>query len=90
MSNPTRTIKRKKERKAKKELAKKVALFGKLDEQCLVCSAPFDKTNKKQVSSWFVVVRKTENKVNLYCPDCWNKAKSILDELGVNKNEKQT
>jgi hypothetical protein len=89
MSNPTRTIKRNKEKKAKKEFAKKVALFGKLDEQCLTCEKPFDKTNKEQVRSWFVVVRKEENKVNLYCPDCWNKAQETIEEFRKRMEQKK-
>ena len=62
------------------EVAEKVALFGKLEDECLVCEEPFDKTNKEMVMSWNVVVRETEGKVNLYCPTCWERAQSVIEE----------
>ncbi len=60
--------------------ARVVALFGKLEDECLVCEEPFDKTNKEMVMSWNVVVRETEGKVNLYCPTCWERAQSVIEE----------
>ena len=60
------------------EMAEKVALFGKLGEECLVCEEPFDKKDKEMVMSWSVVVREKEDKVNLYCPECWNGALETL------------
>jgi len=62
------------------EMAEKVALFGLIGDQCLVCNKPFDKTNREQVMSWSVVVREKEEKVNLYCPDCWNGALDMLKQ----------
>ena len=62
------------------EVAEKVALFGKLEDECLVCAKPFDKKNKEMVMSWSVVVREKEEKVNLYCPECWNAALKMLKE----------
>ena len=61
-------------------MAEKVALFGKLEDECLVCAEPFDKTNKEMVMSWSVVVREKEGKVNLYCPACWEKAQSVIEQ----------
>jgi len=81
MGSFSRTIKRNKEKKAKKEMAEKVALFGKLGDECMTCLAPFDKTNKEQVMSWSVVVRKQEDKVNLYCPECWGKATQVIEDF---------
>ena len=77
MGSMSRKIKRNKEKKAKKELATKVALFGKLGDACMTCEKPFDKNNKEQVMSWSVVVREKEKVVRLYCPDCWDTAKKI-------------
>lgn len=65
---------------AKKELSTKVALFGKLPSNCLTCDKPFDKMDKQQVMSWSVVVRQEEEKVNLYCPDCWQKANNLVND----------
>ena len=62
------------------EVAEKAALFGKLEDECLVCEEPFDKTNKEMVMSWSVVVREKEGKVNLYCPACWEKAQSVIEQ----------
>jgi len=62
------------------EMAEKIALFGKLGDACLVCNKPFDKKDKEMVMSWSVVVRKAEEKVNLYCPECWNGALKMLNE----------
>jgi|TARA_R110000824_G_scaffold54609_2_gene150703 hypothetical protein len=60
------------------DMAEKVALFGKLEDACLVCAKPFDKKNKEMVMSWSVVVREREEKVNLYCPECWGGALDML------------
>ena len=62
------------------EVAEKVALFGKLEDECLVCAKPFDKKDKEMVMSWSVVVREKEEKVNLYCPECWNGALEMLQQ----------
>jgi len=62
------------------EVAEKVALFGKLEDECLVCAKPFDKKDKEMVMSWSVVVREQEEKVNLYCPECWNGALKMLQQ----------
>ena len=42
MGNMSRKIKRNKKKKAKKELATKVALFGQLGDSCMTCDKPFD------------------------------------------------
>ena len=63
-----------------KELASKVALFGKLPDKCLTCEKSFNKMDKEQVMSWNVVIRKDEEKVNLYCPQCWESAMNIVKD----------
>jgi len=72
---------------AEKELIKKVELFGSLSDKCLTCEKPFDKLNREQVMTWNVVVRQREEKVNLYCPDCWNTAMNIIKEYNEKKGE---
>ena len=77
---------------AEKDVAAKVALFGKLPDNCLTCDEPFDKMDKEQVMSWNVVVRQEEEKVHLYCPTCWENAKKVIEELKQRlkeKNERQ-
>ena len=73
-------------KKAERELATKVALFGHLPKKCLTCEAPFDKLNREQVMSWNVVVRQQEEKVHLYCPDCWDNAQQIVKEYMEDKD----
>jgi len=66
---------------AEKEMATKIALFGKIASNCLTCEEPFDKMNKEHVMSWSVVVREKEEKVNLYCPECWERAKLVIEDF---------
>ena len=63
------------------DVAEKIAMFGKLGDVCLVCNKPFDKKDKEMVMSWNVVVREKEEVVNLYCPECWNGAIELLNEI---------
>jgi len=65
---------------AEKELATKVALFGKLPNKCLTCERPFDKMDKEQVMTWNVVIKQQEEIVRLYCPECWNRALKLVKE----------
>ena len=85
MSSETRKFRRKNALKLKKnaeaELATKTALFGKLPDHCLTCEDPFDKMDKAQVTSWSVVVNEEEETVRLYCPTCWENAKSIIQDF---------
>jgi len=64
-----------------KELSEKIFLFEQMPDECSACVAPFDKTNKEMVNLWNVVVREEEKIVRLYCPDCWSKAKTLIEEL---------
>ena len=72
---------KKEKKKAEGVMAEKVALFGRLDTKCLTCEKPFNKMDKEQVMTWNVVVRQEEEKVNLYCPECWTQAREIIDDL---------
>ena len=85
-----RKLRRKQAKKGKKradkELATKVALFGNLPNKCLTCEEPFDKLNREQVMSWNVVVRQKEEKVNLYCPECWDNAQETIKKYMEDKD----
>ena len=85
-----RKLRRKQAKKGKKradkELATKVALFGKLPNKCLTCNKPFDKLDREQVMSWNVVVRQKEEKVNLYCPECWDNAQKTIKKYMEDKD----
>jgi predicted NUDIX family phosphoesterase len=79
-----RKIKRQQARQKKKatqrDLNEKMALYEDLSQNCLVCEAHFDKTNKQMIQEWYVVVR-AEHEVNLYCPTCWEKAQQQIENL---------
>ena len=72
-----------------KELKQKLNMFDKLGDCCLTCNKPFDKKDKEQVKSWFVVVKNAENSVKTYCPDCWGKATKLVEEYYQQKGQKQ-
>jgi len=73
-------IKNKKDGQAEKELAQKVGLFNKLEDECYVCETPFDKKNKEMVMSWYVTVKEERGEVMLYCPTCWTDAMKLVKE----------
>ena len=90
-----RTQRRKLGIKGKKpDLDKKIGLFDKLPKQCTNCDKPYDKKDKKMAMTWNVVVREQEDKVNLYCPVCWDEAHKLIAQMKVemneNKNKKTT
>ena len=72
------------------ELAEKISLFGKMPDHCMVCESPFNKKDKKQVMTWNVVVREKENRVNLYCPECWQRSLKLIGEIKDHLNEKSS
>jgi hypothetical protein len=65
---------------AEKALATEVSLFGLLPDKCNACQKAFDKKNKEMVMSWSVVVHQEAEKVRLFCPECINKTKEIINE----------
>ncbi len=85
MSKFERKLKRRqakqKQKENKRDMAQKVALFGNLGDECLVCDKPFDKTDKEMVKSWYVIVRETQETVNLYCPPCWESAMQRVKDI---------
>jgi len=74
----------------KPDLEKKIGLFDKLPKQCTNCDAPYDKNSKEMAMTWSVVVREQENKINLYCPTCWDNAKKMIAELKEKLNENKS
>ena len=79
MSSLSKKIQRQKKKEAETEFKKKVGLFNKLEDHCLVCQKDFDKKNKEMVMTWSVVVK--EDTVRLYCPECWNRANKLIKEI---------
>ena len=63
-------------------------MFDKLPDHCLVCTAPYDKKDLRMVTTWNVVVRSNEQKVNLYCPTCWDTAMRVIKDFKEQNNGK--
>ena len=72
------------------ELHEKISLFGKMPDHCMICYKDFDKKDREQVMSWNVVVREKENRVNLYCPQCWEKSLKFIEEVQEALSEKNS
>jgi hypothetical protein len=87
LSNHKRKIRRNKKKRTEKELREKLMMFDKLPEECSACQKVFDKRSKEQVLNWNVVVRKKEEIVRLYCPECWKKAIDLIKQVEENEKE---
>ena len=74
----------------KSDLENKIGLFDKLPSQCTNCDAPYDKKCKKMARTWSVVVREKQDKINLYCPICWNDAQNFIKEMKEKINENKS
>jgi Zn finger protein HypA/HybF involved in hydrogenase expression len=81
-----RAAKKRKEKAAAQEtqnkLKKQINMFDRLPSSCSTCSAEFPKTREAHMT-WRVVVKEEKQKVWLFCPDCQEKAKQIVE----NNNE---
>lgn len=71
----------------KKDLKQKLNMFDRMPDNCLACNKDFDKKDKQQVQTWFVVVKNETQTVNLYCPECWNKATKLVQDFLEKKND---
>ena len=68
--------------KPEQEMAEKVALFGHLPDSCSACQESFDKKDKEMVFSWSVVVHSETETVRLFCPECIEKTKELIEKNG--------
>ncbi len=85
-----RKLRRKKIKEHKKDFKATMNMISKMGDHCLSCQKSFDKNNKEHVTTWNVVVREKENKVNLYCPECWDNAHKFIDNLKEQMNATRT
>ena len=78
-----RAKKKKKEKVQAQEeqqrLKKQMNMFDKLPEACSTCEKDFPKTREAHMS-WRVVVKPEKEKVWLFCPDCQEKAKELVEK----------
>lgn len=80
-----RKLERTKKKAAEKELKQKVMMFDKMPDVCVSCLKDFDKRDREMVKTWYVVERRKENKVNLYCPECWEDGINMVKDMIVKK-----
>ena len=78
-----RAKKKKKEKAQAQEtqnkLKKQMNMFDKLPEVCSTCEKDFPKTREAHMT-WRVVVKTEKEKVWLFCPDCQEKAKELVEK----------
>ena len=78
-----RAKKKKKENKVADEeqrrLTKQMNMFDKMPEVCSACKKDFPKTREAHMS-WRVVVKNEQQQVRLFCPDCQEKAKELVEK----------
>ena len=78
-----RAKKKKKEKAQAQEeqqrLKKQMNMFDRLPEACSTCEADFPKTREAH-TTWRVVVKEEKQKVWLFCPDCQEKAKELVEK----------
>ena len=81
-----RSAKKKKEKAAAAEvqnkMKKQVGMFERLPGRCSTCEKHFPKTREAHMT-WRVVVKTEKEKVWLFCPECQQKAKEVVE----NNNE---
>ena len=58
-----------------------MALFDMVGHECAMCQKAFDKKSKEHALTWRVVVREKEDIVRIYCPECWDGAMKIIEEV---------
>tara|TARA_B100000212_G_scaffold307299_1_gene256369 strand:- start:795 stop:1040 length:246 start_codon:yes stop_codon:yes gene_type:complete len=72
-----RALKKQTGAKGQEKIAEQLTKFGMLPEQCQICQKEFDKKNREMVQSWSVFVK--QEVVRLFCPDCMNTAKEVIN-----------
>jgi hypothetical protein len=69
----------KKKNKGNDKLAQKISTFSHRPDTCSACNTAFDAKSKEHALTWRVVVRENPTRVTLFCPDCIEKTKEVLD-----------
>jgi hypothetical protein len=54
-----------------------LSLLGGLPDGCLICNKEFNSKDEEMAFSWKVVVMHAGEKVNIYCPACWDDAMKL-------------
>ena len=72
--------KRKKTKEAQEKVSEKLGMFDRIPDACLICEKSFDKKDKDMVFSWSVVVHNETEAVRLFCPECIEKTKELIEQ----------
>ena len=74
MGSVSRSIRRKQEKKNRKDLKKKMneqlEIASNMPQSCAACNDVFDKTDQKMLDEWRIVMT-PDIGIRLYCPNCW-------------------
>ena len=77
-----RSIKKKRAKasshEAQQKINKQMGMFDRLPGECSACKKSFPKT-KEAHNTWRVVVKHEQQQVRLFCPDCQEKAKELVE-----------
>jgi hypothetical protein len=78
-----RAAKKKKDKaqaqRQQEQIVKQMNMFDRLPEACDACRKEFPKTREAHMS-WRVTVRNKEQTVRLFCPECIDKTKELVEE----------
>ena len=72
---------KKTEKDTEKQMKRQLMMFDKLEDNCAACDKPYDKKSKEHAATWNVVVKEQKKLVILYCPECWDKANKLIEEI---------
>ena len=85
MGKLSKKVGRKKQLDAKREaedrLVQTASMFSLRPDNCSVCNADFDKSNREMAMTWRVVVREEQKRVTLICPDCQQKVDEGIEKV---------
>ena len=80
-----RRLKRKRQKDKKRldkdmqDVKNNIALFQRRPDECSACNKKFPEKDREAHMTWQVVVRNEEKTVRLFCPDCLEKAKQVVE-----------
>ena len=63
---------------AQKKIERQAAGMLNTPKECFVCGKPFERT-RETTGSWKVAVYEDQGAIRLYCPECWNMARDVVD-----------
>ena len=80
-----RRLKRKRQKDKKRldkdmqDVKNKIALFQRRPDECSACNKKVPEKDREAHMTWQVVVRNEEKTGRVFCPDCLEKAKQVVE-----------